>query len=137
MKLSALAFTSGLGQVIEGPIESPPSDLTSTSSSSGELQRELWVLRILTKSPRATNLTSAILNCGGGGGGSGIRGEGGAMMTLGFVGFGGFPVLSGRRRGASAGGLVETFLKRLCFKIVLRIDDGGGRGGGGGGAVVE
>lgn len=84
MKESAFTFTSGLGHEIEGPIESPPSDLTdmtSTSSRSGELQRELCVLRILTKSPRATNFTSDILN-GGGGGGSGISGDGGAMITF-------------------------------------------------------
>lgn len=85
MKESALAFTSGLGQETEaGPIESPPSDLTdmtSASSGSGELQRELCVLRILTKSPRATKLTSGILN-GGGGGGSGINGDGGAIITF-------------------------------------------------------
>lgn len=83
MKESAFTFTSGLGQEIEGPIESPLSDLTdmtSKSSRSGELQRELCVLRILTKSPRAMNLTFGILN-GGGGGGSGISGDGGAMIT--------------------------------------------------------
>lgn len=85
MKESAFTFTSGLGHEIEGPIESPPSDLTditsSTSSRSGELQRELCVLRILTKSPRAMNFASDILN-GGGGGGSGISGDGGAMITF-------------------------------------------------------
>lgn len=76
MKESALMFTSGLGQLNDGPIESVPSprsddlmDITSTSSRSGELQRELRALRILTKSPRATNLKSGILNGGGGGGG--------------------------------------------------------------------
>lgn len=86
MNESALAFTSGLGQETDGPIESPPSDLTdmtSASSSSGELQRELCVLRILTKSPRATNPTSGILNGGGGGGGgSGINGDCGAIITF-------------------------------------------------------
>lgn len=85
MKLSAFMFTSGLGQEMEGPIGSdPPSDLTDTtspSSSSGELQRELRALSILTKSPWVTNFSSRILN-GGRGGGGGISGEGGAIITL-------------------------------------------------------
>lgn len=50
MKVSALMFTSGLGQVTDGPAASPPSmpaDVSllfvesSTSSLSGELEREL------------------------------------------------------------------------------------------------
>lgn len=81
MNVSAFVFTSGLGHVT-GPNESSPSigydvyfvDEKSTSSNSGELHRELWALRILTKSPRATNFTSGILN-GGGGGGGGISGD--------------------------------------------------------------
>lgn len=84
IKLSAFVLTSGLGQNTDGPIESEPSiasdDLTgitsSTSSRSGELHLELCVLRILTKSPRATNLKSGIENGGGGGGGGiGISGD--------------------------------------------------------------
>lgn len=86
MKESAFMFTSGLGQVTDGPVESSPSiasddDLTgisstSTSSRSGELQRELFAVRILTKSPEGTKFISRILNGGiGGGGGIGIKGD--------------------------------------------------------------
>lgn len=89
MKESAFKLTSGLGQKTDGPIESEPSiasfdltDITSTSSSSGELHLELWALRILTKSPRATNLKSGILNGGGGGGGGiGISGDCAPLFT--------------------------------------------------------
>lgn len=154
MKVSAFAFTSGLEKEIEGPIESPPSDLIdmiSTSSSSGELHRELWALRILTKSPRATNLDSGILNGGGGGGGGiGMSGDGGAIVSLSlccvlrFVGFGGLPVLISRRLRGSAGGgaaaLWATSLRRLLVlpfvNKELSIDEGGG-GGGGGAAVYD
>lgn len=88
MKESAFMFTSGLGQLTDGPVESSQSivsddDLTgisststSTSSSSGELQRELCAVRILTKSPEGTKFISRILNGGiGGGGGIGIKGD--------------------------------------------------------------
>lgn len=90
MKESAFMFTSGLGQVTDGPVESSPSiasddDLTgisstststSTSSRSGELQRELFAVRILTKSPEGTKFISRSLNGGiGGGGGIGIKGD--------------------------------------------------------------
>ncbi|EYU26423.1 hypothetical protein MIMGU_mgv1a0137732mg, partial [Erythranthe guttata] len=162
MKLSALVFTSGLGQVIVGPppVESIPSadltDMTSSASSgSGELQRELFSLWILTKSPCAMNLVAFILN-GGGGGGSGISGDGGAMVVLswycalGFVGRGGFPVLIWRRRGGSGGGggggagggpVMAFLLKRLLLPPFLNrelsIDEGGGGGGGVGGAVDD
>lgn len=74
MKVSALTFTSGLGQDIPGPPHAPPplrsrpsvvvvswlgDEATSATSSSGELHRELRALR-------ARN---------GGGGGIGISGD--------------------------------------------------------------
>ncbi|KAL2238276.1 UNVERIFIED_CONTAM: hypothetical protein Sindi_1019300 [Sesamum indicum] len=158
MEVLAFTFSSGLGQEMEGPAESPMSDfihMKSMSSSSSELHQELCALRILKKSPWATNLSSAILNgAKGEGGGSGISGDGGAMITfswycgLDFVGFGGLPVLRWRSRGGVVGGgggcrgwVVVTFLKRWLllpfFNKELSIDEGGGGGGGGGGAVED
>ncbi|XP_011070148.1 glycine-rich protein DOT1-like [Sesamum indicum] len=135
MEVSAFTFSSGLGQEMEGPAESPMSDfihMKSMSSSSSELHRELCALRILKKSPWATNLSSAILNgAKGGGGGSGISGDGGAMITfswhcgLDFVGFGGLPVWRWRSRGGVVGGGGGAG--------ELSIDEGGGGGGEGGG----
>lgn len=84
MKMSAFESTSGLGQLNEGPIESPPSDftdMTSKSSGPGELHRELLALLILTKSPLVMNFSSGIVN-GGGGGGIGSNGDAGAITTL-------------------------------------------------------
>ncbi|MCI47425.1 hypothetical protein A2U01_0068667, partial [Trifolium medium] len=43
-------------------------------SRSGEVLRELWLLRILTKSPRTTNFIAGSLN-GGRGGGTGTNGD--------------------------------------------------------------
>lgn len=87
MKVAALTFTSGLGQKT-GPRRSTLSvtglilvtasslvDETSTSSGSGDPHRELWLLRIRTKSPRTINFISGKLNGGGGGGGIGISGD--------------------------------------------------------------
>lgn len=79
MKVSAFMFTSGLGQETDDPVKSSPSigNLTGTSSKSsrsGELQRELCAVRILTKSPEGTKFISRILN-GGIGGGIGINGD--------------------------------------------------------------
>lgn len=90
MNVAAFAFTSGLGQKTLGSITLSltvsltasvtasllivVSDALIMSSRSGELHRELWLLRIFTKSPRTTNFIAFILN-GGGGGGIGINGD--------------------------------------------------------------
>lgn len=131
MKVAAFTFTSGLGQKTDPPtwqllsvtvlltvitvtgagvvVFSDTS--TSMSSRSGELHRELWLLPILTKSPRTENFIAAILN-GGGGGGGGISGDWlptaltfivSLMMLLVLFGNGGFPVFC-RRGGAGGGG---------------------------------
>lgn len=97
MNVSALAFTSGLGQNIPGPPDAPPplrsrpsfvvvvlswlgDDATSASSSSGELHRELRALGIRTKSPLAADLNSGTRRGGGGGGGIGISGDREALL---------------------------------------------------------
>lgn len=95
MKVSALTFTSGLGQNIPVPPGAPrttpplrsrppsasaaaaePGDdgtsASSSSGSSGELHGELRALRSPTKSPPAANLNSGTR---AGGGGIGIGGD--------------------------------------------------------------
>ncbi|KAL2238056.1 UNVERIFIED_CONTAM: hypothetical protein Sindi_0997300 [Sesamum indicum] len=158
MEVSAFTFSSGLGQEMEGLAESPMSDfihMKSVSSSSSELHRELCALRILTKSPWATNLSSAILNgAKGGGGGSGISGDGGGndhVLVVLWARFCGFWWLAGvemAEPGRSCWGrrwcrgwMVVTFLKRWLLLPFLNkelsIDEGGGGGGRGGGVVED
>lgn len=147
MKVSAFVLTSGLGQkTVLAP--SPPSlaltvstdSLSSeagTSSNSGDPERELGVLCMLTNPPCIMNFGSGILK--GGGGGVGITGLCAPLtfssQLLALVGNGGRPVvveLEPRRLDGSGGGVGTG---------VFRFDDleglvGGGGGGGGGGCGV-
>lgn len=108
------------------------SDTLIMSSRSGELHRELWLLRIFTKSPRTTNFIAFILN-GGGGGGIGINGDWlpafrvSSLKVTALLGRGGRPEFL--RRGGSGGEDGDGGIWLLRF-------DGGG-GGGGGGADTE
>lgn len=99
MKVSALVFTSGLGQNMRAG-DSPPPSITaappllaiglvsllpesSLSSKSGDPPRELLSLFIRTKSPCLTNFHSGILNGGGGGGGGiGMSGDSLPRFTM-------------------------------------------------------
>lgn len=154
MKVAAFKFTSGLGQKTGPPTSAVAVAVlvvvvlvvmfdTSTSmcSLSGELLRELWLLRTLTKPPRTVNFIAVILN-GGGGGGAGISGDWLPVFMASWTelllstlfGNGGLPEFL--RRGGSGGGAggIGIWLLRVDH---LLDDVNGGSGGGGGGADTE